>query len=162
MTFDNFRIQGRMGLGDLQVRSLQFAYNKAYQFAQALQGWLILVGSYGSGKTHLAAAIANQAIQAGTPTLFLTVPDLLDWLRSSFSNTDASFEQRLEEIRSIPLLVLDDLGTQTATPWAQEKLYQFINHRYTLLLPLVVTTNVALTYWTGVSPRLCRILDCLR
>ena len=45
MTFDNFRIQGRMGLGDQQVRSLQFAYNKAYQFAQALQGWLILVGS---------------------------------------------------------------------------------------------------------------------
>lgn len=149
MTFDNFRIQGRMGLGDQQVRSLQFAYNKAYQFAQALQGWLILVGSYGSGKTHLAAAIANQAIQAGTPTLFLTVPDLLDWLRSSFSNTDASFEQRLEEIRSIPLLVLDDLGTQNATPWAEEKLYQIINHRYTHHLPLVVTTNVALSELDG-------------
>ncbi len=155
MTFENFRIQGRMGLGDQQVRSLQYAYNKAFQFSQSRQGWLVLVGSYGCGKTHLAAAVANSAIQAGVPTLFLTVPDLLDWLRSSFGNADANFEQRLEEIRSIQLLVLDDLGTQNATPWAEEKLYQIINHRYTHKLPLVITTNLALSDIDGrISSRL--------
>ena len=77
----------------------------------------------------------------GVPTLFLTVPDLLDWLRYSYDSTDDSFESRFEEIRNISLLVLDDLGTQNATPWAQEKLYQIFNHRYVNRLPTVVTTN---------------------
>lgn len=155
MTFDNFRVQGRLGLGDQQVRSLQFAYNLAYQYAQTLKGWLVLIGSYGSGKTHLAAAVANVAVQAGVPTLFLTVPDLLDWLRSSFSSTDESFEQRLDEIRTIQLLVLDDLGTQNTTPWAEEKLYQIINYRYIHHLPLVVTSNLSLAEIDGrISSRL--------
>lgn len=149
MTFDNFKVQGRLGLGDQQVRSLQFAYNQAYQYAQTLKGWLVLIGSYGSGKTHLAAAVANVAVQAGVPTLFLTVPDLLDWLRSSFGSTDERFEQRLDEIRTIQLLVLDDLGTQNATPWAEEKLYQIINYRYTYRLPMVVTSNLSLAEIDG-------------
>ena len=38
-------------------------------------------------------------------------------------------------------LVLDDLGTQNATPWAEEKLYQILNHRYINRLPTVITTN---------------------
>jgi DNA replication protein DnaC len=102
------------------------------------------MGSYGSGKTHLAAAIANQVISMGVETLFLTVPDLLDWLRYSFGSQDTSYEERFEEIKNIRLLVLDDLGTQNTTPWACEKLFQIINHRYTHKLPTVVTTNVGL------------------
>lgn len=144
MTFENFKVQGRLGLGDQQVRSLQFAYNQSLQFARSLQGWLFLIGPYGCGKTHLAAAIANLVVSLGVPTLFLTVPDLLDWLRASFASSDATFEERLDEIRNVRLLVLDDLGTQNATPWAEEKLYQIINHRYIHRLPLVVTTNLSL------------------
>ena len=52
-------------------------------------------------------------------TIFLTVPDLLDWLRYSYDSSDTTFEQRFEEIRNVRLLVLDDLGTQNATAWAQ-------------------------------------------
>jgi len=109
MTFDTFKVQGRLGLGEQQVQSLQFAFNQAQQFANSPRGWLLLMGSYGTGKTHLAAAIANQAVSMGIPTLFLTVPDLLDWLRFSFAGSDLSLEDRLEEIRTITLLVLDDL-----------------------------------------------------
>ena len=60
------------------------AFNQAQTFARTLSGWLLLLGSYGLGKTHLAAAIANFAVSMGVPTLFLTVPDLLDWLRYSY------------------------------------------------------------------------------
>lgn len=141
MTFDNFDVQGRTGLGEKQLLSLQTAYNSARQFAQNLNGWLLLMGTYGCGKTHLAAATANFAVSMGVPTLFLTVPDLLDWLRFSYASEETSFEQRFEEIRNIPLLVLDDMGTQNATAWAQEKLYQIINHRYVNKLPLIITTN---------------------
>jgi DNA replication protein DnaC len=144
MTFENFKLQGRMGLGDEQLSSLNQAYNQALTFARGLSGWLLLLGGYGCGKTHLAASIANFAVSMGVPTLFLTVPDLLDWLRYSYDSSDSTFESRFEEIRNIGLLVLDDLGTQNATPWASEKLYQVFNHRYVNRLPLVVTSNQSL------------------
>jgi DNA replication protein DnaC len=144
MTFESFNPVGRVGLGESQLSSLKYAFSQAQHFAQNLKGWLLLMGGYGCGKTHLAAAIANFAVNLGVPTLFLTVPDLLDWLRFSYDSPEATFEQRFDEIRNISLLVLDDLGTQNATPWAQEKLYQIINHRYTAKLPMVVTTNLDL------------------
>lgn len=144
MTFDTFDTDGLVGMSDEQLRSLNTARNAAQYFAQHLDGWLLLHGSYGVGKTHLAAAIANFAVGLGVPTLFLTVPDLLDWLRYSYGSEDFTFETRFEEIRSIRLLVLDDLGTQNATPWAEEKLYQIFNYRYVNRLPTVITTNQAL------------------
>ena len=144
LTFENFQPRGRIGLGELQARSLEFAFNTARQYATSLKGWLLLQGGYGSGKTHLAAAIANFAVGMGVPTIFLTVPDLLDLLRYTFDAEDVTFEERFEQVRSPALLVLDDFGTQSATAWAQEKLFQIINYRYINKLPLVVTTNMPL------------------
>ncbi len=142
LTFDNFQPRGRIGLGPWQADSLEQAYNHARQFAQALNGWLLIQGGYGSGKTHLAAAIANFAVSIGVPTLFITVPDLLDTLRFAYSDPEVTFEERFEEIRRAPLLVLDDFGTQNATAWAQEKLFQILNYRYINRLSLVVTANL--------------------
>jgi DNA replication protein DnaC len=149
LTFESFKTLGRTGLGEQQIRSLEFALNQSRLYAQNLKGWLLLQGSYGCGKTHLAVAIANFTLSLGIPTLILTVPDLLDWLRYAYDRTDTNFEDRFAEIRNIPLLVLDDLGTQNATPWAEEKLYQIINHRYMMKLPLVVTTNLDLAEIDG-------------
>jgi DNA replication protein DnaC len=149
MTFENFKTQGRTGLAEQQTRSLEFAYNQGHLFSQNLKGWLLLMGNYGCGKTHLAAAVANFVVSMGIPTIFLTVPDLLDWLRYSYDNPDTTFEERFDEIRNIHLLILDDLGTQNATPWAQEKLYQVINHRYMHRLPMVITTNLDLAELDG-------------
>jgi len=149
LRFDNFTKRGRVGLGQLQADSLENAYNQARNFADNLQGWLLMMGRFGSGKTHLAAAIANHAIETGTATLFLTVPDLLDWLRYAYSGVDMSFEERFEEIREIPLLILDDFGTQNATPWAQEKIFQIMNHRYINQLPTVVTSNMLINDFEG-------------
>lgn len=144
LTFETFHPHGRKGAGELHAQSLEWAYNHAKQYAQSLKGWLLLLGGYGCGKTHLAAAVANFAVEMGVPTLFLTVPDLLDMLRFSYDSEDTTFEERFDEIRNASLLVLDDFGTQNATGWAQEKLFQIVNYRYINKLPLVVTTNLAL------------------
>lgn len=145
LTFESFLPRGRKGLGDLHATSIEMAFNQARIYANSLNGWLLLQGSYGCGKTHLAAAIANFAVGMGVPTLFLTVPDLLDTLRFSYGAEDTTFEARFDEIRNAKLLILDDFGTQNATGWAQEKLFQIINYRYINKLPLVVTTNLSLT-----------------
>ncbi|GAB4578591.1 MAG: hypothetical protein Fur0022_13270 [Anaerolineales bacterium] len=144
MTFESFKPRGNIGLGPYQANSLERAYNSARQFAAHHKGWLLLQGKYGCGKTHLAAAIANEAVTLGVPTLFLTVPDLLDTLRFAYNDPEFSFEERFEEIRHIPLLILDDFGTQNATNWAQEKLFQIVNFRYINRLPLVITSNLSL------------------
>ncbi len=144
MRFETFQPKGRGGLSPLQAQSLEMALNQAQQFAHRLDGWLLLMGGYGCGKTHLAAAIANFAVEHGVPTLFLTVPDLLDQLRFAYEAEETTFEERFEEIRNATLLVLDDFGTQNATPWAQEKLFQIVNYRYTNRLPTVITTNLSL------------------
>ncbi len=144
LTFESFESRGRIGLGAMQQDSLERAYNQARNFAANLQGWLLLEGGFGSGKTHLAAAIANFCVGMGVPSLFITVPDLLDALRFAFQSDEISFEERFEEIRTAPLLVMDDFGTQNATEWAQEKLFQILNYRYINKLPLAVTTNLAL------------------
>jgi DNA replication protein DnaC len=144
LTFNTFQPRGQKGLGEKQAASLEMAFNQAQHYARTLNGWLLLQGGYGCGKTHLAAAIANYAVGMGVPTLFLTVPDLLDMLRFSYDSEDTTFEQRFNEIRNASLLVLDDFGTQNATAWAQEKLFQIINYRYINKLPLVVTTNLSL------------------
>lgn len=149
MTFESFKTTGRIGMGETQTHSLELAFNQSRQYAQNLSGWLLLTGGYGCGKTHLAAAVANFVVAFGVPTLFLTVPDLLDWLRYSYDSTETSFESRFEEIRSVRLLVLDDLGTQNATAWSEEKLYQIINHRYMLKLPTIITTNLDLIELDG-------------
>lgn len=127
---------------DPKVHGVTDAYEVARRFARDPYGWLVLRGGYGSGKTHLAAAIANEALQARAQVLFAVVPDLLDHLRSAFApNSPVQYDELFEGVRSTHLLVLDDLGTESATPWAQEKLYQIINFRYNYQMPTVVTTN---------------------
>jgi len=141
MRFDNFRPDG-IGIRGGQQRSLQIACESAKQFAAKPDGWLILVGSYGCGKTHLAAAIANVCLERGEQVLFVVVPDLLDHLRASFApDSGITYDQRFREVRDSGVLILDDLGTQSATSWAQEKLFQILNHRYNAQLPTVITTN---------------------
>ena len=67
---------------------------------------------------------------------------LLDHLRGAYSpNSATTYDQRFDQIRNHPLLILDDLGTESATAWAKEKLYQLFNHRYNARLPTVITTS---------------------
>jgi DNA replication protein DnaC len=144
MAFDSFVPDGH-GMNRETRDNLRNAYTQSLNYAQNPQGWLILKGGYGCGKTHLAAAIANHQVERGSSVLFVVVPDLLDHLRATFSpGSPVSFDRRFETVRTAPLLVMDDLGTQSSTPWAQEKLYQILNYRYNAQLPTVITTNCEL------------------
>jgi len=89
------------------------------------------------------------------------VPDLLDHLRSTFGpNSNVTYDELFEEVRSAPMLILDDLGTQNATSWAREKLYQILNHRYVSNAPTVITTANSID---EVDPRIrSRMLDTRR
>jgi DNA replication protein DnaC len=141
MTFRSFSVRANE-LTKEQTDNLRKAVTLASEYSHAPQGWLLLMGPYGCGKTHLAAAIANAYAAEGAATLFVTVPDLLDHLRAAFApGSTVSYDRRFAEIKTVPLLILDDLGTESATPWAREKLYQLFNYRYIAKLPTVITTS---------------------
>jgi DNA replication protein DnaC len=125
-----------------EVESLEHAFRIAQNFAERPQGWLLLEGTYGCGKTHLAAAIANERLTHGDTVLFITSPDLLDHLRGAYAPTsEVTYDELFDRVRNTRLLVLDDLGVENPSQWAQEKLFQLLNYRYNHNLPTVITTN---------------------
>ncbi len=140
-TFENLMTEGRSS-----SRRSQEIFARAYQasreFAAAPKGWLVMGGPSGSGKTHLAAAIVNDRIRQGQPAFYITTPDLLDRIRASFNpESEVPYDEFFEQVRNAPLLVLDDLGVHSGTPWAKEKLDQLLTSRFNNELPTVIVTN---------------------
>ncbi len=123
--------------------SFRDAYHAAQRFVTDMQGWLVLCGPSGTGKTHLAAAVGNALVEADQPVRFVSVPDLLDHLRSAFDPAvGAQYDEIFLQAIEAPVLILDDLGAQSATAWADEKLDQILTHRYNRRLPTLVTTGI--------------------
>jgi DNA replication protein DnaC len=141
--------------------SFRAAATSARKYAEEPYGWLVIRGENGCGKTHLASAIANKALTMGMSVFFAVVPDLLDHLRASFAPTaPAGYDEIFDRVRNADLLVLDDLGAQQSSPWAEEKLYQIVNYRTLSHLPTVVTTNLQPQEFQRLHARLySRIMD---
>jgi DNA replication protein DnaC len=138
---DAFR-QKTFSTFNAQISGVREAYQAALDFEKKPNGWLVLIGPNGCGKTHLAAAIANQALDNGSVVLFEATPDLLDHLRAAFAPAATEvYDQLFSKMREAELLILDDLGAQQSSPWANEKLFQLLNYRYNLSMPTVITGN---------------------
>jgi DNA replication protein DnaC len=154
-TFARFELD-LAGLKAEQRLSLELAVEIAQAFADQPEGWLVFEGGYGCGKTHLAAAIGNQCLARGETVLFITVPDLLDHLRATYAPTsEIAYDDLFDRVRNVPLLILDDLGTENQNAWALEKLFQLLNHRHVRRLPTVITTNIRVDKLEGrISSRL--------
>ena len=162
-TFENLIPEGRSSNPGSQEQFTR-AFQAAQTFATEPEGWLIFGGPSGSGKTHLAAAIANERIGQGHPVFYITVPDLLDRIRASFDpDSEMPYDEFFEQLKNTPLLVLDDLGVQSATSWAKEKLDQLLTSRFNNELPTVIVTATSLEQIDDrlrtrlTDSRLCRV-----
>lgn len=131
--FENFEVgQNKRVL----ERIYEYIRNKEYERGLGL----VLVGSCGVGKTHLAVAILKEiAKNSNKSVMFLFVPDFLDEIRKSYEKLED--DDCLRYAKDTFFIVLDDLGTEKITEWSKEKVLQIINYRVNNLLPFLITTN---------------------
>jgi len=110
--------------------------------------FVTLLGTVGTGKTHIALSVAWNWIGCGRNVLYYHVEDLLDALRAGYSSWQRGdpegYSMILHFAENVSLLIMDDLGSQDEKVWATAKLDQIIDSRYIHRKPLIVTTNMAL------------------
>lgn len=150
-------ILSRSGLGKrFQKRTFEntiinSSNKKAVEVAQAfvklfpdVQKGLLFMGPVGVGKTHLAAAIANELINSLYTVMFGNITDIITMIKSSYgSQSELDETQILKTItEDIDLLIIDDLGKEYATENTGVLLYQIINRVYENEKPIMVTTNL--------------------
>jgi DNA replication protein DnaC len=135
-TFENFT----------QNKNNERAYNAAKKYSENFKQYksegagIIFSGTYGTGKTHLAAAISIELINQGIPVVFGTLINLLGKIRQTYHNDEDEWEV-LNIYTSADLLVIDDLGKEKPSEWVLEKLYSIVNDRYENNKPIIITTN---------------------
>ena len=131
------------------------AYELAQAFALDPVGTLALYGSFGTGKTHLLAAIANAVADAGHTCRFASVVSLFDALQERIQ-IGQDYHELLRKAIEAPLLVLDDLDKLKPSEFREETLYKILNGRNVACLPLVFSANRApdeLVRWIGEASR---------
>lgn len=91
---------------------------------------LIMSGSYGTGKSHLAMGIAKALVEKEIESIFITVPDLLTKLKATYDKDAGVTElEFIETLQNIDCLILDDIGAEKASGWVEETLFKIVNAR---------------------------------
>lgn len=141
-SFDNFSVTLQPGMA--------LAFSRCSKVASGEAWCAMLEGPPGIGKTHLAVAALSESVHA-KPGQFFTHAGLLMWIRERMDldgKKRADLRESEDEVilffqTNPAMLVIDDLGTAKASPWAQQTLYEILNGRYERRLPTILTLNTA-------------------
>lgn len=131
------------------------AFDQAHAFAEQPQGTLAFYGSYGTGKTHLLAAVANVQVERGRTCRFASAVSLFDALQERLQ-LGQDYHVLLRQAISSPLLILDDVDKLKPSEFREETLYKLLNGRSVAGLPLALSSNNppdALRRWIGEAGR---------
>jgi DNA replication protein DnaC len=103
---------------------------------------MALLGSYGIGKTMLAAIVANKFLEHQVPVIFVPTPELIGDLRvAQFSEDKQELENKIHALSTVPVIVFDDLGKEKITDWVQAQYFRIIDARYRNKLATIITSN---------------------
>lgn len=104
---------------------------------------ILMTGSVGCGKSHLAVAILREVIGKGYSGLYYNSPDLMRDLRATIArSSEITEDDLLEDVTSTDLLVFDDVGAEKMSEYVIDRFYLIINERYEGCKPVIITTNL--------------------
>ena len=103
----------------------------------------LFYGATGTGKTLLAAIVAQEKMKRGIAVVFVSFPDLLMDIRDSFGTGRTA--EILRSVQRAPCLVLDDLGAERMSEWVVEQVFAILNYRSNHELQTIITSNYGLT-----------------
>ena len=135
-TFQNFRVDQANAYNLKLCRRYAEHFDKMVEKNQGL----IFYGDVGTGKTFAAACIANHLLSRGVPVVMTSFIKLLSSMQT-FGNDN---ERLIANLNRAKLLIIDDLGAERDTDFAQEHVYNIIDSRYRAKLPLIITTNMTI------------------
>lgn len=136
-TFETFELNDE----NTKVYAMAKKYVDSWEKYREEGTGLIFIGRYGTGKTHLAFAIANSLLIQGIPVIYETFINLMEKLKESYSNNNLDYYEIIKLYCECDLLIIDDLGKERLSEWVLEKLFQIVNTRYENMLPIIITTN---------------------
>lgn len=133
---------GRLKRAGVKERYKKATHEKASDLAaKVAEGQsLYIFGPYGTGKTHLASAIARKLVWAHKRVRMMTSIELTMELQATIGSP-SSEKAVMDALASRPVLIIDDLGKEPPTDWVLSRLFAIINERYDSTLPTVITTN---------------------
>ena len=147
-----------------QVKALTICRDYAENFAEHFKAGrcLLLLGNVGTGKTHLATAIANHIMRATTATaVYRTVGGILQHIKGSYDrDSEYSEAQAFAAYTKPSLLIIDEVGATKPTEFELASLFNIINARYEEQLPTVVISNLPAGELSGALGERC--VDRLR
>lgn len=123
-----------------ETEHLKLARNYANNFKEFRQQGkgLLLYGTVGTGKSHMAACIANQLIDEGHKVLMTNFASMVNILQSSFEGR----QEYINSLNRYALLIIDDLGAERQSEYMQEQVFNIIDSRYRSGLPMIITSNL--------------------
>jgi len=141
-TLANYQADGQaMEKALTTCRSYVDCFEHHYQAGRCL----LMLGNVGTGKTHLASAMVQAVIREYAASALITTAGEVIRVAKGAMDRKAGYSERdvLEELASFDLLVLDEVGAQAGTEYERGLLHEVIDHRYRLMLPTVVVSNMA-------------------
>lgn len=112
---------------------------ESYEPGKRMQG-LYLYGSFGIGKTYILGAIANELAQKNISSMLVYVPEFTRELKGSLQ--DQSLNSKIEAVKGVPVLMLDDIGAESMSSWVRDEILgSILQYRMLENLPTFFTSN---------------------
>ena len=138
-TFDTYQVD-HANAGQDRALKICRAYVERWEQCRKVGRCIVFVGTVGTGKSHLAAAICSGVLEKGATALFRTAPDAIGMVKAEYGK-GGDEESAYEALRKPDLLVLDDIGAVKLSEHDLGVLYRIIQGRYEDEKPLIMTSN---------------------
>ena len=146
-SFENFDVNRYRKTGTECFKRMLLNFERAKRYAEMFpykKGNLLLIGTTGSGKTHISTAIANVVIHQGFTVLYDSAQNIIDAFNDDhFHNGYGQNEPKSAKFTECDLLIIDDLGTEFITPFGVSCLYTLLNTRQNRGLATIISTNLS-------------------